>query len=141
MSEATAPQGGAALPSLPACIAGLRTTLAHASSSVRFWAEEQAESAGYALSDAAAALARARRMAEDVRTALPSHSRRGRRVVHAVEQVGEALRRVSAARDWEWPEENPEDAGPTVADLRGALASELRRALATAERAVSAAAA
>jgi len=119
------------LPSLAPCVAGLRTALADASAAVERWCDESLVPMGYALDDAAKALARARRMAGEVCAVVPSHSRRGRLVLRAVEQVGEALRVVQRAADWDWDEE---EEGVDMAMLVA-----MRRALATAGRAVDAA--
>lgn len=114
-----------------ACVAGLRTALAAASVAVDQWCDECLLMMADALADAAKALGRARRMAAEIRVTLPAHARRGRRVLRAVEQVDEALRLIERARAWDWADEEPD------ADV--AMLATMRRALATAHRAVDAA--
>lgn len=113
------------------CIAGLRTALVDATVAVERWCDESPMAMADALDDGAKALARARRMAAEVRATIPAHSRRARLVLRAVDQVGEALRLIERARAWDWSDEDP---GADVAML-----ASLRRALATAHRAVDAA--
>jgi hypothetical protein len=116
---------------IAACVAGLRTALADASAAVERWCDENLEAMAFALDDSGKALARARRMAADVCTVIPSHSRHARLVRRAVEQVEEAIRVVERARVWDWSDEEPE------VDI--AMLAAMRRGLATAHRAVDAA--
>jgi hypothetical protein len=104
------------LPALAPCVAGLRTALADASAAVERWCEERVGPMEHALGDAAQSLSRARRMANEVCATIPSHSRRGRRVLRAVEQVSEALRLVERARVWDWDEE--EEGSPALVGHR-----------------------
>lgn len=82
------------------------------------------------LNDATAALSRANRMAAQLTQTIPSHSRRVRTVLRAVEQVTEALRIVDRARMWDWSQEDQ------AAD--DAMQVAMVRALGTAERAIDA---
>ena len=124
----SAASAGAELHSLAPCITGLRTALADASAAMESWCDERTGPMEHALADAEHALSRARRMAGEVCAVVPSHSRRGRNVLRAVERVDEALRIIQSGAAWDWSEE-AEDA-----DL--VMLERMRLALATAHRAV-----
>lgn len=111
-----------------ACIAGLRTALADARAAVEAWRDERLDPMARLLDDATAALSRANRMAAELTRTIPSHSRRARLVLRAVEQVTEALRIVERARVWDWSKEDPE--------VDDAMQAAMLRALGTAERAI-----
>lgn len=119
------------LPTLAPCIAGLRSAIADAKAAVEAWRDERLEPMARLLDDAAAALSRANRMATELTQMIPSHSRRARIVLRAVEQVTEALRVLERARVWDWSEETQE------AD--DAMQAAMLRAIGTATRAVDAA--
>lgn len=129
--KSTAPPPSSELPSLAACLAGLRTALTDAKAAVEAWRDERPEPMGRLLEDATGALARANRMAGELTQAIPAHSRRARLVLRAVEQVTEALRIVDRARVWDWSEEDQE--------TDDAMQAAMLRALGTAERAIAAA--
>lgn len=95
------------------------------------WRDERQDPMARLLDDAAGALSRANRMAAELTKEIPSHSRRARMVLQAVERVTEALQVVDRAREWDWTKEGQEEI-----DIMNVS---MDRALGTAARALDAA--